>query len=58
MLQAADLGLIPDSYRQFAKTQIDCAMGDGGRSFVCAFGNNTPTQPHHASRYVSHLRSH
>ena len=58
MLQAADLGLSPDSYRQFAKTQINYALGDGGRSFVCGFGNNLPTHPHHASRYVSLLRSH
>lgn len=49
MLQAADLGLSPASYRQFARTQIDYALGDGGRSFVCGFGSNPPTQPHHRS---------
>jgi len=49
MLQAADLGLNPDSYRQFARTQIDYALGDGGRSFVCGFGNNPPTHAHHRS---------
>jgi hypothetical protein len=50
VLQAADLGLSPDRYRQFAKTQIDYALGDGGRSYVCGFGNNPPTRPHHRSR--------
>jgi len=49
LLQAADLGLNPTSYRQFAKRQIDYALGDGGRSFVVGFGNNPPTQPHHRS---------
>nr|AGP76427.1 endo-beta-1,4-glucanase 1 [Rhynchotermes bulbinasus] len=49
MLQAADLGLTPSSYRQFAQTQIDYALGDGGRSFVCGFGSNPPTHPHHRS---------
>nr|AFD33365.1 endoglucanase [Macrotermes barneyi] len=49
ILQAADLGISADSYRQFAKTQIDYALGDGGRSFVVGFGNNPPTHPHHGS---------
>lgn len=31
----------------FAKQQIDYALGDGGRSFVCGYGNNPPVQPHH-----------
>ena len=50
VLQAADLGLNPSTYRQFAQKQIDYALGDGGRSFVCGFGSNPPTQPHHRSR--------
>jgi len=29
VLQAADLGLSPHSYRQNAKTQIDYALGEG-----------------------------
>jgi len=49
ILEAADLGLNPDSYRQFAQTQIDYALGDGGRSFVCGFGSNPPARPHHRS---------
>jgi hypothetical protein len=58
MLQAADLGLSASSYRQFAKKQIDYALGDAGRSFVCGFGYNPPVRPHHASRQVSLLESH
>jgi len=50
VLQAADLGLNPASYRQFAKSQIDYALGDTGRSFVCGFGVNPPVRPHHRSR--------
>nr|AGP76406.1 endo-beta-1,4-glucanase 1 [Globitermes sulphureus] len=49
MLEAADLGLSATSYRQFAQTQIDYALGDGGRSLVCGFGSNPPTRPHHRS---------
>nr|AGP76434.1 endo-beta-1,4-glucanase 1 [Sphaerotermes sphaerothorax] len=49
VLQAADLGISAVSYRQFAKKQIDYALGDGGRSLVVGFGNNPPVHPHHAS---------
>nr|AGP76409.1 endo-beta-1,4-glucanase 2 [Hospitalitermes bicolor] len=49
MLEAADLGLSASSYRQFAQTQIDYILGDAGRSFVCGFGSNPPTRPHHRS---------
>nr|AGP76418.1 endo-beta-1,4-glucanase [Nasutitermes sp. NpEG] len=49
MLAAAGLGLSATCYRQFAQTQIDYALGDGGRSFVRGFGSNPPTRPHHRS---------
>nr|AGP76414.1 endo-beta-1,4-glucanase [Macrotermes carbonarius] len=49
ILQAADLGISADSYRQFAYKQIDYALGDGGHSYVVGFGNNPPTHPHHGS---------
>nr|ADB12483.1 endo-beta-1,4-glucanase [Coptotermes formosanus] len=49
ILQAADLGISADSYRQFAKKQIDYALGDGGRSYVVGFGDNPPVRPHHRS---------
>jgi len=48
-LQAANAGITPTVYRDFAKTQIDYMLGNSGRSFVCGFGQNPPTQPHHAS---------
>ena len=32
---------------QFAKSQVDYALGSGGRSFVVGYGNNPPTHPHH-----------
>nr|AGP76397.1 endo-beta-1,4-glucanase [Amitermes dentatus] len=54
MLEAADLGLTASRYRQFAQTQIDYALGDGGRSFVCGFGSNPPTHPHHRSSSCPH----
>jgi hypothetical protein len=50
--QASDLGINTDSYRQFAKKQLDYILGDSGRSFVIGYGNNPPTHPHHRSRYV------
>jgi hypothetical protein len=49
ILRAADLFPNPARYRLFAKTQIDYALGDGGRSFVVGFGNNPPVRPHHRS---------
>ena len=46
------LGSKADDYRAFAKNQINYMLGDGGRSYVVGFGNNSPTHPHHRSRYV------
>ena len=48
-LVAADLGVKPATYREFAKKQIHYMLGDSGRSFVVGFGNNPPQRPHHAS---------
>nr|CAD54726.1 beta-1,4-endoglucanase [Mastotermes darwiniensis] len=48
-LQAADLSINSDTYRQFAKSQLNYILGDAGRSFVVGFGNNPPTHPHHRS---------
>ena len=47
--QAAELGIQSGSCRDFARNQINYALGDGGRSYVCGYGNNPPTQPHHRS---------
>jgi hypothetical protein len=48
-LQAADAGISPTRYREFARQQIDYMLGDSGRSFVVGFGHNYPKQPHHAA---------
>ncbi|XP_061163624.1 endoglucanase 4-like [Saccostrea echinata] len=48
-LLAADVGIHPDEYRHWARTQIGYALGDSGRSFVVGFGTNPPKRPHHRS---------
>ncbi|XP_050443296.1 endoglucanase E-4-like [Adelges cooleyi] len=48
-LQAADNGVGPARYKEFAKEQIHYMLGDGGRSYVVGFGENYPTQPYHAA---------
>jgi endoglucanase len=48
-LLAADLGINAQANRDFAKQQIDYALGDSGRSFVVGFGVNPPVKPHHRS---------
>lgn len=48
-LRAADLGIKPDQYRQFARQQIHYMLGSTGRSFVVGFGKNPPQRPHHRS---------
>lgn len=48
-LLAADVGVHPDQYRQWARSQIGYALGDTGRSFVVGFGTNPPQRPHHRS---------
>jgi len=34
-------------YWDFAVSQVNYALGDTGRSFVCGFGENPPVNPHH-----------
>ncbi|RMX51380.1 hypothetical protein pdam_00011347, partial [Pocillopora damicornis] len=48
-LLAADQGLNPTTYRQFARKQIHYMLGDSGRSYVVGFGKNPPQRPHHRS---------
>ena len=49
---AADAGLKPNTYRDFAKAQINYMLGDNSRgSYVIGFGKNPPNAPHHRSRY-------
>jgi hypothetical protein len=50
MFQAAEAGISPTKYREFARQQIDYMLGDSGRSYVVGFGYNYPRQPHHAAR--------
>lgn len=47
-IQAADLGLTPERYREFAKKQIHYILGDSGLgSYVVGYGPSPPKQPHH-----------
>jgi len=48
-LVAADQGVKPSAFREFAKKQIHYMLGDSGRSFVVGFGTNPPERPHHRS---------
>ena len=46
----------PDGrYSTFARTQIAYALGanPAGRSYVCGFGNNPPSSPHHRGSHSS-----
>ncbi|MCG8347424.1 MAG: glycoside hydrolase family 9 protein, partial [Chloroflexales bacterium] len=44
-----------DRYHDFAKRQIDYALGDNpeNRSYVIGFGNNPPQNPHHRTAHGS-----
>nr|CAB3262581.1 uncharacterized protein LOC100180615 [Phallusia mammillata] len=45
---AANLGIEPETYRDFAKRQIHYMLGDSGLgSYVVGYGPNPPTRPHH-----------
>ncbi|XP_006824236.1 endoglucanase A-like [Saccoglossus kowalevskii] len=46
-LVAADIGIRPTAYRDFAISQINFMLGDGGRSYVVGFGENPPQRVHH-----------
>jgi len=54
-LQAADAGINPEVYRDFAKQQIGYILGDTGRSFVVGYGTNPPQRPHHRSSSCPNL---
>lgn len=41
------------TYKSFAKSQIDYALGNTGRSFVVGFGTNPPKRPHHRTSHGS-----
>jgi len=40
-------------YRDFAKKQVDYALGSTGRSFVVGYGTNPPKRPHHRTAHSS-----
>ncbi|HEY9062078.1 MAG TPA: glycoside hydrolase family 9 protein [Pseudobacteroides sp.] len=41
------------TYRSFAKTQVDYALGSTGRSYVVGYGTNPPQHPHHRAAHGS-----
>lgn len=42
-----------DTYRTFAKQQVDYALGSTGRSYVVGYGTNSPEHPHHRTAHSS-----
>lgn len=40
-------------YNDFAKSQVDYALGSTGRSYVVGFGVNPPQHPHHRTAHAS-----
>ena len=55
-LEAAQLGINTADATSFAENQINYILGDGGRSYVCGWGNNPPQRPHHRSETPSSSR--
>lgn len=51
-LIAAEAGINPTEYRNWAKSQIGYILGDTGRSYVVGFGVNPPTHEHHRAAWV------
>ncbi|MFA9376614.1 MAG: glycoside hydrolase family 9 protein [Lachnotalea sp.] len=41
------------TYNNFAKQQVDYALGSTGRSYVVGFGINSPEHPHHRTAHSS-----
>jgi endoglucanase len=42
-----------ERYRDFARSQVDHALGSTGRSFVVGFGRDYPRHPHHRTAHSS-----
>ena len=53
----ADSSVCPEGkkngYKDFAKKQIDYALGSSGRSYVIGYGENYPKNPHHRTAHGS-----
>ncbi len=47
-----EAGKVPE-YREFAKSQVEYALGSTGRSFVVGFGTAPPEHPHHRTAHGS-----
>lgn len=60
-LEYAESGVCPDNkvqkYKDFAKSQIDYALGSSGRSFVVGYGENYPRNPHHRTAHGSYTNN-
>jgi endoglucanase len=41
------------TYQQFARSQVDYALGSAGRSFLVGFGEDSPRHPHHRTAHGS-----
>ena len=42
-----------NKYKEFAKSQVDYALGSSGRSYVIGYGENYPQNPHHRTAHGS-----
>lgn len=45
------------TYMDFAKNQIDYALGSSGRSYVVGYGVNSPKNPHHRTAHGSYTNN-
>ena len=46
-----------DEYRNFAKKQIDYALGSSGQSYVVGYGKNPPKNPHHRTAHGAYTNN-
>lgn len=46
-----------EGYRNFAKKQIDYALGSSGRSYVVGYGENSPKNPHHRTAHGAYTNN-
>ncbi|MDC7221933.1 MAG: glycoside hydrolase family 9 protein [Spirochaetales bacterium] len=54
--EGADADLV-DDYQDFAISQVDYALGDGGQSYMIGFGDVYPEHPHHRTAHGSYADS-
>lgn len=46
-----------NTYENFAKKQIDYALGSSGRSYVVGYGENPPQNPHHRTAHGAYTNN-